>query len=186
MEYKMIGGNIMFGLEGVWLYLFIFLAKVVEVSLGTLRIIFSSKNQKFISMVIGLIEITLWVYIASDVLSGFKLDPYKGYMYILGFAVGIWVGGLLNDYIPVGNIKVNAIINGKYGEELAEIIRNNGFAVTTFDGEGRDSEKKLLIMIVKKKRLKELVKILKIYDHNVVIYYNDTNPTNSMFGVLKK
>lgn len=176
----------MFGLEGTWLYVFIFVAKVTEVSLGTLRIIFSSKNQKVISMLIGLIEITLWVYIASDVLAGFKLDPYKGYMYILGFAVGIWVGGILNDYIPVGNIKVNAIINGKYGEELADIIRNNNYAVTTFEGEGRDSEKTLLIMIVKKKRLKRLVKIMKVYDHNVVIYYNDTNPTNSVYGVLKK
>ena len=72
----------------VWVYLFIFFGKILEVSFGTLRIVLINRGERTVGSMIALQEISLWLVVASSVLVGFKTDFLKGIVYALAFACG--------------------------------------------------------------------------------------------------
>ncbi|HCC07757.1 MAG TPA: hypothetical protein DEP72_06340 [Clostridiales bacterium] len=176
----------MFGLTGIALYAFILVAKVLEVAVSTLRIILSSKGEKIKSSLVGLIEITLWIYVAAGVLKNMDKDPMLAIIYSIGFTLGVYFGGRLSDKLSLGNVKVSAIVRSKDGYELAVKIRSHNFAVTVFKGEGMNEERHLLIMMIKRKRLHQLIDLLKAYQNNIVIDYTEINIDYGAYGIFKK
>ena len=76
----------------IWVYLVIFLGKIVEVSLGTLRIVLINRGERLIGSLIALIEISLWLIIAGNVLTNYQSDPLKMVAYALAYAMGNYVG----------------------------------------------------------------------------------------------
>ncbi|HAN10726.1 MAG TPA: hypothetical protein DCP90_08975 [Clostridiales bacterium] len=176
----------MFGLTGIELYAFILFAKVLEVAVSTLRIILSSKGEKIKSSLVGLLEITLWIYVAAGVLKNMDKDPMLAIIYSIGFTLGIYFGGILSNKLSFGNVKVSAIVKSKDGHELAIKIRSHNFAVTVFKGEGMHEERHLLIMMIKRKNLHKLIELLKAYQNNIVIDYIDTNIDYGAYGIFKK
>ncbi len=174
----------MFGLTGIALYAFILIAKVLEVSISTLRIILSSKGEKIKGALVGLVEITIWIYIAAGVLENMNTDPMLAVVYGVGFTLGIYLGGILNDKLSLGYVRVNAIVESEYGHELANKIRSHNFAVTVFKGDGMNHERHMLIMMIKRKRVKELVGLLRLYHENIVIDYSETVINYGAYGAF--
>ncbi|MCT4612631.1 MAG: DUF5698 domain-containing protein [Clostridia bacterium] len=176
----------MLGLVGMKLYIVIFVLKTIEVSIATFRMILSAKGEKIWASIIGFFEIVLWIGLAATVLNGIQEDPGKMIAYSLGFCVGIYLGGILDNKLAVGNVKVNAIVMEEDGKELAAKIREHGFAVTKFKGEGMHHPRYMLVMIIKRRRLNELKKLLTDYQENIVIDYHDTNAATCMHGLVRK
>ena len=81
----------------IWVYLVIFFGKIVEVSLGTLRIVLINRGERLIGSLIALIEISLWLIIAGNVLSDYQSDPFKMLAYALAYALGNYVGSWLEE-----------------------------------------------------------------------------------------
>lgn len=82
----------------------IFLAKIIEVSIGTLRSILIVKGYRKTAVLLSLVEISIWVFVASRVITGLTESPYKGIAYALGFAAGVWCGSILEEKLAFGKI----------------------------------------------------------------------------------
>lgn len=93
----------------LWLIpLLIFLSRVVDVSIGTIRIIFISRGWKFVSAGLGFIEVFIWVLAISQIMK--NLDNVWAYFaYALGFACGTYVGMLIEEKIAVGTVLFQVI-----------------------------------------------------------------------------
>jgi len=131
----------------VWLV--IFLAKITEVSLSTLRIILVNKGHRNIGFLLAAVEIALWIVVVSNVIT--ELTLMKGVMYGLGFAVGVYLGSLIENKLAIGNILIQAIVSEESGELIAKRLRDNGFGVTTMDGKGIEKTRKVLLVYAKRK-----------------------------------
>lgn len=131
--------------------LIIFIAKVVEVSLTTMRMLYINKGAKVQASTIGFVEVLIWLKIASVVLVGIEENPAKMIIYALGFAAGSYVGLLIEERIGLGYSRLEIITNEKDGDRLAKEIRKLGKAVTITKGNGRDGEKTVLSAFVKRK-----------------------------------
>ena len=83
------------------LYVLIFLAKIVEVSLMTLRTVLITRGEKVVGSIIGFFEVIIWLYLVSTVLVGISEDPIKMVVYALGFSVGNYVGSFLEEKLPM-------------------------------------------------------------------------------------
>ncbi len=127
----------------------IFIAKITEVTVSTLRIILINKGQRNIGFLLASIEITLWILVVSNVITDLTL--MKGLMYGLGFAVGVYLGSLLETKLALGNILIQAIVSEEHGEEIANTLRDNGFGVTIIDGQGKEQARKVLYIYAKRK-----------------------------------
>lgn len=167
-------------------YILILFVKIIEVTLGTTRIVFITKGERIKGAIIGFFEVLIWVMLISTVLKDLSDDPIKVLIYATGFALGNFVGSIVEEKIGVGTTRVEMIVKSKDGDDLAKSIRSHGFAVTVLHGEGMHHDRSVLISHIKRKRSQEFVEIVKGYQSNVVITVNEIKAVYGGYGILKK
>lgn len=168
------------------MYIGIFLAKVVEVTLATTRIVLITKGERVKGALIGLIESLIWVTVVSAVLIDITSDPMKVVAYALGFSLGNYVGSRFEERLGIGTTRVEVIVKEEDGKELVKNIRSHGFAVTVLDGEGMNYKRKIMIAHIKRRRTKEFIAITKNYQDNAVITISEIKPIYGGYGVIRK
>lgn len=143
----------------VILPLIVFVARVTDVSLGTLRIIFTSRGRRNIAPLLGFVEVFIWIVVVSQVVKNVHSIPaYLGYA--AGFAVGTYVGMKIEERLALGTLVIRIILS-QQGEELAHRLREAGYGVTVVHGIGSGGEVKLLYTVIQRKNLETTVKIIK-------------------------
>jgi len=113
----------------------IFVARVVDVSLGTVRTISTVQGRTKTAFSLGFIEVSMWLIVISAVVNTIGEKPMLGVFYALGFSTGNVVGILMEKRLAFGHV-VLRIISAHKGREIAGKMRAAGFGVTTFQGEG--------------------------------------------------
>lgn len=81
----------------IWYYLAIFLIKILEVTLGTVRLVLITKGERVKGTILGIIEAFIWLALVSTVLDNVTQDPIKAVLYGVGFGVGNFLGSLLEE-----------------------------------------------------------------------------------------
>ncbi|HWQ97530.1 MAG TPA: DUF5698 domain-containing protein [Clostridia bacterium] len=158
----------------IWVYLFIFFGKILEVSFGTLRLVLINRGERTIGAIIAVIEITLWLVIASSVLTGFKDDFLKGVVYAVAFACGNYIGSWLDELLAFGLSSMQVVLPDlASAKEAEERLRAKGFGMTTIDVHGRDNDRSMLIMTMQRKRLPEALAILEEQCNGAVVTVSD-------------
>lgn len=177
--------NVLLNIQGPLLYLVIFCAKIVEVSISTIRLVYINKGEKVKGAMLGFVEILIWLVVVSSVLTNITQDPLKILMYAAGFSLGNYIGITIEGKIAVGLASIQVVVNEEEGEVLADILRDSGFGVTILEGKGKgDSKKSLLFVQLKRKRISEAVRTVKSFNDTAFITVNDVKST--MGGFVKK
>ncbi len=144
----------------IWVVLpiLIFLAGLVYVSLGTLRIIFVARGRRFLSPLLGFFEVAVWLIAISQVIG--SVSNVAAYIaYAAGFAVGNYVGILLEEKMALGVLVVRIIVTSS-DDILRSRLTEAGFGVTSVDGKGSKGDVKLIFTIVRRKDLEQVTKII--------------------------
>jgi len=151
----------------VLLPLLIFAARVTDVSLDTLRIIFISRGMKYIAPVIGFFEIIIWINAIGLVLmEGAPLTTTIAYA--LGFATGTYVGIIIEEKMAMGYTVIR-IITQHGSPRLIESLKSSGFRTTTVDAIGQFGMVSIIFTVVKRKNIPRVLK--KINEHNPSAFY---------------
>lgn len=158
-----------------WELALILIAKIIEVTLGTLRVILINKGYRKQGTLLAFIEIILWVFIASTVITGMSEAPIKGIMYSFGFAGGVYLGSYVESKIAMGKILVQVICDIQTSAILSETIRNSGMGLTSWNAEGKESEKKVLLLIGTRKSTKKILKLISETDQKAVVAIHDAS-----------
>jgi uncharacterized protein YebE (UPF0316 family) len=142
----------------VGLPLLVFFARVIDVSLGTLRIIFISRGKKYIAPLLGFVEVFIWIAVVAQIVRGVN-DLVTYLAYAAGFATGSFVGMYIEDRLAIGMQIIRIIIpNG--AEELINHLYEGGFGVTQVDGRGANGPVKLIYTVVKRKDITTALTII--------------------------
>ncbi|HHT39075.1 MAG: DUF5698 domain-containing protein [Acholeplasmatales bacterium] len=153
----------------------IFVFKIIEVTVSTLRIILINKGFRKIGVILAAVEIILWLILASTVITGISESPMKGVAYGLGFIFGVFTGSILEEKLAFGKVLIQAITPIENGHIIAASLRKNGYGVTILDGKGKE-EKRLILMILANRRdisiavstIKEIEPTAMIVSHETV------------------
>lgn len=148
----------------------IFSARILDVSLGTIRTIFTVKGKSFISALIGFIEVLIWFLVAREALSN-GVNIFIAISYSLGYSIGIYIGSILSKKLIKSNLNVQ-IITENY--DLIDKLRKEEFAVSVVDIKGKDSNKYMLIIGINNTKKDLLIDKIKKFDNNAFIYINET------------
>lgn len=161
----------------------ILVAKIAEVSLTTLRMVFVGRGEKHYASVIGFVEVIIWLNVASVVLVNINENPAKMVTYALGFALGSFVGLTIEEKIGLGYANIQIITDQVNGLSLATSIRELGRAVTVLEGEGKDSKNLILTTFVKRKDRDTILSMLKAKEVNGLITVTETQKIYGGFGI---
>lgn len=156
----------------LFLCLKIFFIRIIDVSLGTARTIIMVKGKGAIASLIGFIEIFVWFMIVREALTTEKSGLLIAISYSLGFAVGTFIGSILSDRFIESTLGVEIITEKK---ELANLIRKKNYAVSVLNVNGQDNTQKYMLIIeIKNKKLEELKKLIETLDKNAFIMISET------------
>lgn len=172
--------------DSILVLLIIFIAKIVEVTFSTLRIILVNKGNRNIGFVLALIEIFFWVIIAGNVITEINTYPMKAVMYGLGFGCGVYLGSLIEGKLAIGNILIQAIVPFDQGVLIAQKLRDSGFGVTSVEGQGRENKRKILFVYAKRKSSTDATKIItSIEPKAMIIAHESTAITGGFHSHIK-
>lgn len=151
----------------LWLYIFIFVSKIIENAIGTLRVIVVAGGKKILGAVLQLIISLIWVLSTGAVVTNINKDPIKILFFCFGSLVGSYLGSLIEEKIALGSNMVTCITNPD--THVTDYIRNFGYAVTSVKASGKDSKKEVLFIMIPRKEVSKIVRILKRKDNDSMI-----------------
>lgn len=153
---------------------YIFFGRILDVTCGTLRIIFVGKGKSGYSFLLGFLEVFIWFMVAKDVLSG-NSSWWCVFPYSLGYATGTYIGSLISERFVSGNLGVQVITSDTNKMMITE-LRNNGYAVSAIEVEGMDhaNDKYMLFLEINKKNFNHLKSLIKKIDESAFIVVNET------------
>lgn len=152
-------------------YLFIFFARVLDVSLATIRTLMIVRGKGLIAASVGFFEVMIYVTALNKVVSGLSGNPASLIVYALGFATGNYMGSFLEEKLAIGLATIQVITRN---EDLSEIIRKKGFGVTVVQGKGKEGIKDVLIVSLPRKELNNLLNFIQEFDRDAFVTIMDT------------
>ncbi|WP_231889980.1 MULTISPECIES: DUF2179 domain-containing protein [Bacillaceae] len=138
--------------------LLIFVLQILYVPILTLRTIFLVKNQTRAAAGVGLMEAAIYIVALGIVFQDLS-NIYNIIAYVLGFSVGLYLGGKLENRLAIGYVTHHVNLNER-SDELVHALRNAGFGVTVFTGQGLNSMRYRLDIVSKRSREQELMEIV--------------------------
>jgi uncharacterized protein YebE (UPF0316 family) len=147
----------------------IFIARIMDVSLGTIRIVMVAKGQKIWAPVLGFFEVLIWLVAISKIFE--NLDNWMCYFaYAAGFATGNYIGLIWEERLAMGIVKIQ-IITRKKADKLIANLKAAGYGITFHEAKGATENVSIIYSIIKRTEIKKVEEIVK-----------DTNP-NAFYSI---
>ena len=143
----------------VILTLVIFLARICDVTLSTLRIIYTSRGIKFLAPIFGFFEVLIWLVAMTQIINNLT-NPILYIAYAGGFATGNFIGILIEGKMAIGTVVIR-IITQKDAVELIGFLKGNGCGITYVDAQGAMGPVKIIFTIVKRKDIARVLKLIR-------------------------
>lgn len=163
----------------VVLPLIIVFARVIDVTLGTLRIIFVSRGDRTIAPILGFFETLIWVVVISQIMQNLN-NPMTYIAYALGFALGNYIGISVEDKLAIGHLVVRIFVTKDEDEIMRKII-DAGFGVTSLKGKGATDEVTVLYSLIKRKNLDSFLEVINISQGK--IFYSVESAKEAHLGI---
>ena len=152
-------------------FLLIIVARICDVSMGTLRVAFIARGRKYLAAACGFVEVLIWISVVSRVLTGDqKFLTYVAYA--LGFASGTLVGMFIEEQLAVGWSLIR-IISQKPVEALVQQLSAAGFGVTRQDAQGARGPVQVIVTLMPRKRVGEAQEFIEHFDEDVFYTIED-------------
>ncbi|MGC9310675.1 MAG: DUF2179 domain-containing protein [Candidatus Aenigmatarchaeota archaeon] len=142
--------------------LLIFLARIIDVSLGTLRVIYISKGYKLIAPALGFFEVIVWLLAISHVMANLT-NAFCYIAYGAGFAAGTYVGMRLEEKVLIGKVSMR-VVTRREANELIDELRDAGHKPTVMEAEGSKGPSKVMFMVLNRAEIPKIIGLVNQFD----------------------
>jgi uncharacterized protein YebE (UPF0316 family) len=148
--------------EFIYGALFIMCLRMIDVSLGTMRTLFTVQGKRLRAGSLGFFEVTIWIFAIRHIM--LHLDNiFNIFGYSTGFALGTVIGITIEQRIGSGFVQIY-VISTHFADKIADELRKSQIGVTILPGEGTRGGVAILLVLIIRKRQKEVIKIIEKID----------------------
>lgn len=140
----------------------IFVARIADVSIGTVRVIFVSRGLKYLAPVVGFFEVLIWLLAIGQIMKNLS-NPACYVAYAGGFAMGNYVGIRIAEKLSLGLVLIR-VVTKKDALTLVEFLKSEDYGVTSVDGHGTSGEVKVVFTIVPRREAQTVVDLIKKFN----------------------
>lgn len=157
----------------VFLCLKIFFARILDVSIGTMRTMLMVKGKTVLMVILAFLEVFIWFIVAREALVTDVKSILIPISYSCGYATGTLLGSFLSNRFIRGIVGVQAVVSGK---NVIGVLRKHGYAVsvTSLQDDYAEKQKYMLYLQLNNKNLKKLLHLIQKNDENPFIVVNET------------
>ena len=146
----------------VILPILIFVARVMDVTIGTIRIMLVARGRKYLAPALGFIEMMIWLLAVRQIFQNIA-NVACYFAFATGFSTGNFVGMWIEERMAMGVVVVR-IITKKDAGELIEYLKSKGYGVTSVDAQGSTGKVDIIFTIVKRSDLAHVIEIIKQFN----------------------
>jgi len=158
-------------LQFVVIPLLIMLARICDVTIGTIRIIFVSRGLRLLASVMGFIEVLIWIIVVSRIIT--DIGGWVNYLaYAAGVAIGNFVGITFENRLAMGMVALRVITN-KPADELIDHLKQEYHGVTSIAARGVSGDVRLVFAVIKRKDIPYFLKIVNSYNPKAYVSIED-------------
>lgn len=136
----------------------IFVARVLDVALGTLRILFIARGQRLLAPLLGFVEVFIWIVAVSQLIK--NVHSLAGYLgYAAGFAVGNYVGMWIENRLALGKALIRIILPDN-ADAMISALQQAGYGLTSFDAQGSTGPVKVIYTAILRRELPQVARLI--------------------------
>lgn len=162
----------------------IFAARVFDVSLGTVRVIFVSRGLKYLAPVVGFFEILIWLLAIGQIMKNLS-NPACYVAYAGGFAMGNFVGICIAERLSLGLVLIR-VVTKKDALSLVQMLKAQDYGVTSVDGHGTEGQVKVVFTIVPRREVITVAALIKEFNPQAFYSIEDVNFVEKGIFPLKR
>jgi uncharacterized protein YebE (UPF0316 family) len=140
----------------------IVLARICDVTIGTLRIIVLSRGHKYLAPLLGFFEVLIWITVTAKIMQNLH-NPICYVAYAGGFALGNLVGIIVEQRLAMGKVVIR-IISSQNATQLITALRDKGYGVTSIPAQGSTGLVQVIFSVIKRSGLDKVVEIVKKFN----------------------
>ena len=160
-----------FWIDYILVPLLILMARVIDVSLDTLRVIMVSKGYRKIAPFVGFFQVLIWIITITRIMANLGIwTTYVGYA--AGFALGTYVGMKIEGKLALGYELIRVITRAD-ASMLIQELTDRGYHITFVEGMGKDGKVGILFIVNRRKVIKEIIGIIKQLNPNAFYSIED-------------
>ncbi len=155
-------------MASLWLgWLLIFIARVADMSMATVRTLFLVRGRPWEAGGIGFFEALIYIVALNQVFQNLN-SVWSFFFYAAGFACGNVLGAFLEDKIALGYI-IAQVIPKEYPTQVVDKLREAGFGVTVWEGDGIEGKHQVVNVVIKRRDRDNLLSLVNKYVENPFI-----------------
>lgn len=152
-------------MEWIVIPLLIFCARIIDVSISTLRMMYTINEKREMAVTLGFFEVLIWLIAVGQALQHLS-TPFAYIGYAGGFATGTYVGMFIEKKLATGIVLMRIITVKSDSQRLTEYLRRKNYLVTVVDAENNEGNVNVVFLPAKRKDLPQLEEIIRTYNPN--------------------
>ena len=173
-------------LPPVLVCLIICAAKIIEISIQSLKTCMMVKGQRLKAAGLGFIECAIWGLVISTIIGTLGDNLFLLLFYCIGYAAGLFLGSTIEGKIALGTSNLELIANDDNTKKIVEYLKKNGKGYTVLDGYGSTDKMNLIFIILPRREMpKRLKEIREICDNKVFVVASEVSKYAGGYGMVK-
>ncbi len=178
--------EILSSLPTIVMCLLVCAAKIVEITIQSLKTCMMVKGERLKAAGLGFIECVLWGLVISGIIGTLGDDYFLLVFYCIGYATGLYLGATIENKIALGTSNLELIASDESTEKITEYLKENGKGYTVFEGRGsKDKMNMIFIVITRKETPKVLKDIRKCCNDKVFVVASEVSKHAGGYGMVK-
>lgn len=161
-------------------------AKILEISIQSVKTVCMVKGQKAVAAVLGFIECMVWGLVVSSVITSLSDNFMLLFAYCLGYATGLYLGSIIENKIALGTSSVQIMVNNEYIDNVSSYLKEKNYGFTLLEGHGSKSEMFVVIIVLPRKEVKGVMADIRELCYNkVFMVSSEVSKYTGGYGVRK-
>lgn len=161
-------------------------AKIVEITIQSLKTCMMVKGQRFKAACLGFTECIIWGLVVSGVISTLGDNPLRLVFYCAGYATGLFLGSTIESKIALGTSNLELIASDESTEKITAYLKENNRGYTVFEGHGSTDKMNMIFIVLPRKETPKVLRdIRKCCDNKVFVVASEVSKYAGGYGMVK-
>ena len=161
-------------------------AKIVEITIQSLKTCMMVKGQRLKAAGLGFIECAIWGLVISTIISTLGDNLFLLLFYCVGYATGLFLGSTIEGKIALGTSNLELIASDASTKKITEYLKERGMGYTVLEGHGsKDKMNMIFIVLPRKETQKTLREIRSICENKVFVVASEVSKYAGGYGMMK-
>ena len=169
-----------------WVCLIICVAKIIEITIQSLKTCMMVKGQRIKAAALGFVECTIWGLVISTIIGTLGDNLLLLLFYCIGYATGLFLGSTIEGKIALCTSNLELIANQDNTEKIVEYLKQHGRGYTVFGGHGSIDKMNMILIVLPRRDMNKLLRdIRKMCDNKVFVVASDVSKYAGGYGTMK-